>query len=1388
MKNMRSTGSKIVVAAGLWLAGMLACVSVAEAQTSNVIQDNFTGTTAQLNWKAFNGACLTAGNNSAGTSGGFVPSCAGNAYFTTSPQNDTKQYGLTNNTDTSGNGALRLTDAFGNQNGAVIDQTPYASNLGIQVTFTTYTYGGNSGGTAKDGADGIGFYLLGATSTTAKGSNVLASSQADSGGNPVPNLGAFGGSLGYSCSNTNTPHNGMAGAYMGLGMDEFGNFLNNSDNTGSGDQATTVNGGNGAQYQPGRIGLRAYGDINLAALQAANPNGTPTDSDVQKTCANGGTYNWIDPPYALTYTYQPNNALLTLVSTSTTTTTQVTGWTATLASNNSVSESAYDSQCGGTSSSTSSAVVTTNGGGQQTGGGTATAYTGGLYQMANTQVVTNPTPTATQGTGTPTSISVKINGTKTKLTCTPNQTITTTPTVTTTTYTFTQSGATNSSPNPSNASGYTGSGQMYGLVNGKYYPIAFSAAGTVTGSSTLPDYAAIPNAFYNLPSTTPIANESAANRAAATPISYKLQITQSGLLSLWYSWNGGTYIPVLTGQSITSSNAPVPSAFLFGFGGSTGGSNNVHEITCFQVTPADVSSSSAGLNVQQAGEVKTGTQVYLASYHTNNWWGELTSQNLVINGSVVSISTAVNWDASCVLTGGACTATNAASGNAQTAGQRVMLSWQDAATSKSSGNTGIVLAWNNLTATEQGWLNAGDNLGQNRFAYLTGDRTNEVPTTGATGTQVFRQRNSVLGDIIDSSPTWVGPPSAPYPAVWKDLLYPSAVPAENSGTTPYPTFATNNATRLNVVYDGANDGFLHAFEAGAYDASGNYLPANNDGKEVLAYMPQAVLQTIHNATNPALDYSNPSYGHNYFTDATPGTGDLYYSGNWHTWLVSGMGAGGNAIFALDITNPANFSTSTASLVIGEWSPSTLACVNNATCGTSMGQSYGTPQIRRLHNGEWGIIFGNGLNSSTGHAGIYVMTITSSGTLDKVYFLDTGIGSATNPNGIAYVTPVDLDGDHITDYVYAGDVYGNVWRFDLSNSTPTNWAVSTYGNSGPTPLFTTPTTKSVTTTPASGTPTTAPPTIAPIPLTAQANTPNTSTTTTSGTTTTTTVVTNQPITTAVTVVSVSPTISGQPRVMVEFGTGAVAPQSITSSIQYAPGQQALYGVWDWFMGQAGTVNASYAGLVGSSSAPSSQITLSQLDQQSVTGTFSAAQSGIGQGARTLSNNPICFAGSNCTTTSSSGTPTSTPGTEYGWYMNLPGFNGVSAVGNNNQTEQVIYSPIEVDGGFILNTVVPANNSPLTCTAQTAQGWTMAVNPVSGGAFQNSFFASSTGQFANINGSPVGGIALNATGSPSVVTADNAPYLVTQTVSGAGAVNQISPPGTLYTKRLTWLEIH
>jgi type IV pilus assembly protein PilY1 len=672
------------------------------------------------------------------------------------------------------------------------------------------------------------------------------------------------------------------------------------------------------------------------------------------------------------------------------------------------------------------------------------------------------------------------------------------------------------------------------------------------------DYPAIPNAFSILTSVQ-IANEAAITRSDATPITYKLKITTGGLLSFSYSINSGAYQPVISGQDITASNGLLPANLLFGFAGSTGGDTNIHEIMCFRATPVNQSSSSAGTNQQQAAKIQAGSQVYFAYYNPDNWAGSLTAQYLTqdANGNITGYSVPT-WDASCVLTGLAegatCQATQQASVAAEGPTLRTIMSW--------NGSQGIAFQFANLTAGPAGQratLDAGDPTpyNANRLNFLRGDRSNEQTVFGV---GLYRARTSVLGDIIDSSPSWVGPASSPYTSTFADKIGTSPSFPENTGES-YTAFKTGGAqTRLNVVYTGANDGLLHGFRTGSYDASNNYVATLNDGYEVLAYMPGAIVNTIH-STTPGIDFSSPQYGHNYYVDATPGTGDLFYQGNWHTWLIGGLGPGGNAIYALDITQPANFNeASAATVVMGEWSSTTLTCVNVGGCGANLGKTYGVPQIRRFHNGKWGAVFGNGLGTASGAAGIFVMIVDPISATKTFYYIGTS-GTAAG-NGIASVTAADLDDDNIADYVYAGDVKGNVWRFDLTNANPTLWAAS------PTPIFTTPA--------------------------------------------------GQPITTQLIVASV-PANAGPPRIMIDFGTGQQIPFTNTGAATYASGAQALYGIWDWNMGGVNGWNSKGSTQYASLTAPQTIFPSgpsANLQTQTVTTT------GMD---RSVSANAVCWSG-------------------------------------------------------------------------------------------------------------------------------------------------------------------
>ena len=849
-------------------------------------------------------------------------------------------------------------------------------------------------------------------------------------------------------------------------------------------------------------------------------------------------------------------------------------------------------------------------------------------------------------------------------------------------------------------------GQSYRPPNGLMnYPLLKPTSDLPEGTS-LANQQAVPD---------PPPNKGKPLREKAIPITYALKITQDGFLSFSYSMKNGNPVSVIKDLLITKDNGPLPSSFRFGFAGSTGAGSNVHEITCFKAAPLDSAESSAVTNIPQSARVEAGTQLYLANYHPVSWWGELTAQTLLLDPvtDIVSINPVANWNASCVLTGGACPSTGRAQ-VAQAPAQRRMLTW--------NGTQGVPFQWGSLGRAQKAALKSTDTRAPTQILdYLRGDRSREVANSGP-----LRTRTGVLGDIIHAGPAWVGAPASPYAGPWADALYPRTSMPEKE----YAKFQGDNVRRQNVVYAGANDGWLHGFRAGGYDAQGRFVAdatTPNDGLEMLAYMPAAVLASVHPA-KPELDYSATRYVHAYHVDATPGSGDLYYAGAWHTWLVGGLGAGGQpggpvidktlaapgALYALDITNPQRFSeANAAALVIGDWSAATLTCGGLANCGQHLGSVYGTPQIRRLHSGQWAVLSGNGLNSTSGTAGLFVMLVDPSTGATSWRFIDTGYGPGRDPqagdarNGIVQVTAADLDGDHITDYVYGGDVFGNVWRFDLTSDDPARWAASAA------PLFSTG---------------------------------------------------GRPITSRIVVAAVPAADRAAPRVILGFGTGQRRVQTIDSGALYdQTGSHAVYGVWDWDLAGWNAKSgpkARYASL----EAPQG-VTRDKLLSQAVLKTV--AGSGDVSGYRTVSRRKVCWAGTAGCTGSSA---------QFGWVLPLP-----------QGDEQVIYHPVIAYGMLLVNTTIPEESRPLTCDSTSASGFTMALTMGDGGAANASFFADAGKRFVSYDGEFVSGIGLGATGTPTIVSADGRPFMAEQTSKGVPTVEPINPPPGGLGGRLTWMEL-
>ena len=1144
-----------------------------------VVTEDFTGTTTQNAWFFLNGACLTASTSGSNNSPGTPNGCT-KVDTTYSGYNGEAMVGgykgaagaAVTLPDPTGFGALRFTngcvpDGGGgcsnggkNQNGAIISSGTFSTSQGLDITFKTLTYRGDSGGGNSDGADGMSFFLMNGTAT--------------------PNIGSYGGSLGYTCSNQNNnetePYHGMVGAYLGLGIDEYGNFLNGASNTlgetdGTQSSGFADNTASGGQYKPNRIGLRGGGNIE---------------------------WNWLTATYPQ---YYP------------------------------------------------SGLSTTN----QNNAVRATCETGTLWD-------------------------------------------------------------------------YSGSSPQN------------------TGTQIL-DYPAITDGYVVISKR--IANEysnGGYSSQKATPITYRMRLTQNGLLSLDYSYNGGAWTGVLSNQDITTANGPIPASVRFGFAGSTGGASNIHEILCFKATPVTQAASSTTVNQQQSSKVQSGSQAYFGYYDPTDWTGRLTANSLVTDSTGnLTIATLANWDASCELTGVSTCPTTGANGPAaaqpwqtSSSGGRVILTW--------GGSAGIPLQYSSLSSTQQSAITAGDNTQSgNRLNYLRGDRSNEIPTTGKTSSKIYRDRDSVLGDIVDSSSTWIGPPSKSVfstyesPMTWKDKLYPTATLAENSGQT-YDQYAQAQATRLNMVYVGANDGMVHGFSAGTFDSTGTvYNSTANTGQEMLAYMPQNVLNKIHNSSNAQIDYANPQYGHAFYVDATPGTGDLYYNSAWHTWLVGGLGAGGSDIYALDITTPSNFAeTNASSLVMGDWSSSTIQCTNpstnavaackNSTGNAYLGNTYGTPQIRRLHNGTWGVIFGNGINSASGDAGIFILTVSSAG-VQTMYYLSTGVSGS---NGIAFVTPVDMDSDHVVDYVYAGDLLGNVWRFDLTGNSAASWAVT------PGPIFKTPT--------------------------------------------------GQPITSVIQPDFVTGPVGSSTQLMLFFGTGEKFPLTNSAPVSYQSGTQNFYGVWDWNMSGWNAHNSSqFASLsgttVGTTTSTSTPYTLQSTNLQAQTISIDSST-----GDRLVSStSTVCWAG---TSTCNGG---ASKNKMFGWYIALPGTNTAFST---TTYEQVIFNPIVVSTAVVFNSIQPAVDSPLMCTPDHDKGWTYALDVRNGGAVPNFFVNPGTSSTTNNLATTTVGYEADASGMSSQVDTTNPTsgavnsYLIFQSTSGGpGTPLRIQPAANLSGSRQTWIQL-
>jgi Tfp pilus tip-associated adhesin PilY1 len=239
----------------------------------------------------------------------------------------------------------------------------------------------------------------------------------------------------------------------------------------------------------------------------------------------------------------------------------------------------------------------------------------------------------------------------------------------------------------------------------------------------------------------------------------------------------------------------------------------------------------------------------------------------------------------------------------------------------------------------------------------------------------------------------------------------------------------------NTVYVGGNDGMLHAFNA-------------DTGFERFAYVPNLLLENLHHLTDI-------NYSHRYFVDGTPVVKDI----NGSIQLVCGLNKGGKGYFSLDVTAAETFHGSAAD----NHDEATAAAFfkweypRRGSSDPDMGYSYSTAAIVLTNEGgegsytnDYKVIFGNGYNSANGHAVLHVLDASDGSLLTKI---DTGVGDSGNPNGLSTPSVVDVNFDYRADFAYAGDLRGNLWKFDLTDPVPANWKVAFRDKfENPVPMF------------------------------------------------------------------------------------------------------------------------------------------------------------------------------------------------------------------------------------------------------------------------------------------------------------------------------------------------
>lgn len=387
--------------------------------------------------------------------------------------------------------------------------------------------------------------------------------------------------------------------------------------------------------------------------------------------------------------------------------------------------------------------------------------------------------------------------------------------------------------------------------------------------------------------------------------------------------------------------------------------------------------------------LENGNRKYVPTYDGNTWSGNISAQPLDANGQ----ATAAVWNAAARLP-----AWNA----------RNIFTWD------SGSAAGVAFDWAALSATNKTAMTSGS---ANLVNFLRGDHSEETSLTYPL--RPYRERKDeagnpfVLGDFVNSNPLLI-----------KGLFDGGYSGLGLGGSTAYQTFMVAKAKRDAVLFVGGNDGMLHGFKDVNLPAT-----ATTDGRELFAYVPLAVYPNLAKLSDK--NYGTTAVPHQFYVDGPqsesdayiPGPGYAAFSGQpscatgatcWRNLLLGSLGAGGRAIYALDVTSSPTLNASNILWEITSDSESDLGYV------------IAPIEVGVLPNGKWVALFGNGFSSTNGRATLFMVDLASR----AVTKLNVDVSGNNGLGGVGVQR--NASGEIIN--LYAGDLKGNLWKFDYDTAT------------------------------------------------------------------------------------------------------------------------------------------------------------------------------------------------------------------------------------------------------------------------------------------------------------------------------------------------------------------